>query len=293
LITFTFGGFLLGNCHDFSGILKIDNLSILRYWVGDCTAVIMQEFSHYYGILGLEVGASLEEINEAYRDLAFVWHPDRLPKDNARLLAKAASKLKEINQARDRLKEMLELESKNKSKKTNKTQKTSYSPRESTKPQSKARPPKPPPAGDRHRSHESHAHGPRQNPYENHHRPYHQDLTGADFRWADLKEKDFSGRKMVEANLSNADLSDSFLHQVNLENANLFRANLFRANLLEANLRGANLQEANLVGADLSGADLSGANLKGAKVGAGNRIMVKLTATKLTGTILPDGSIHS
>lgn len=257
--------------------------------------MIMEEFSHYYGVLGLEVGASLEEINEAYRDLAFVWHPDRLPKDNARLLAKAASKLKEINQARDRLKEMLELELKHKGHKTSRTEKTPNHAPKGTRPQAKARPPKPPPPppGDRHRKPDSHSSGPRQNPYENHNRPYHRDLTGADFRWANLKEKDFSGRKMVEANLSNADLSDSFLHQVNLENANLFRANLFRANLLEANLRGANLQEANLVGADLSGADLSGANLKGAKVGAGNRIMVKLTATKLTGTILPDGSIHS
>ncbi len=266
----------------------------------------MQEFSHYYEILGLEVGASLEEINEAYRDLAFVWHPDRLPRDNPRLLAKAARKLKEINQARDRLKEMLELELRAKTSQVPKKDQPSKAPKAKPKSKPKATSPPPsPPPGDRyhqeHHSHSHHSHHHRENPnpsahhhhQENHNRPYYRDLTGADLRWANLKEKDLSGRKMVSANLSNADLSDSFLHQVNLENANLFRANLFRANLLEANLRGANLQEANLVGADLSGADLSGANLQGAKIGAGNRIMVKLTAAKLTGTILPDGTKHS
>ncbi|CCQ65345.1 hypothetical protein CWATWH0402_3474 [Crocosphaera watsonii WH 0402] len=40
----------------------------------------MKEIERYYRVLGLEVGASLEDINEAYRDLAFIWHPDRLPK---------------------------------------------------------------------------------------------------------------------------------------------------------------------------------------------------------------------
>jgi len=58
-----------------------------------------------YKVLGLELGASLEEVNQAYKDLAFIWHPDRLPKDNARLIEKSAAKLKEINQARDLLRE--------------------------------------------------------------------------------------------------------------------------------------------------------------------------------------------
>jgi curved DNA-binding protein CbpA len=238
----------------------------------------MREFAHYYRTLGLETNASLEEINQAYRDLAFVWHPDRLPNDNPRLLEKAASKLKEINEARDRLKELVE-------KGLHRTVKPASSSSPRSRPQQPASPktPKPPPANTAY--HNSY-------PKDHHHRPYHRDLTGADLQWANLKEKDLSGRKLVAANLSYADLSDSFLHKVNLENANLYRANLFRANLLEANLRGANLQEANLVGADLSGADLSGADLRGAKVGAGNRIMVKLTAAKLTGTILPDGSRH-
>lgn len=110
----------------------------------------MQEFSHYYEILGLEVGASLEEINEAYRDLAFVWHPDRLPRDNPRLLAKAARKLKEINQARDRLKELLELELSAKTSQIPKKDQTSKAPKAKPKSKPKATSPPPyPPPGDR------------------------------------------------------------------------------------------------------------------------------------------------
>ncbi len=60
-------------------------------------------FERYYQVLGLEPGASWEEVNQAYKDLAFVWHPDRLPKDNPRLLEKAAERLKAINEAREQL----------------------------------------------------------------------------------------------------------------------------------------------------------------------------------------------
>ena len=52
------------------------------------------ELERYYRILELEPGATLEEINQAYKDLVFVWHPDRLPKDNLRLQHKAQEKLK-------------------------------------------------------------------------------------------------------------------------------------------------------------------------------------------------------
>lgn len=57
----------------------------------------------YYRVLGLEIGASLEEVNQAYKDLVFIWHPDRLPQENHRLIQKSAEKLKEINHARDLL----------------------------------------------------------------------------------------------------------------------------------------------------------------------------------------------
>jgi len=56
----------------------------------------------YYQILGLNSGASEEEIKQAYRDLVNVWHPDRF--SDPRLKEKANEKLKEINFAYEKLK---------------------------------------------------------------------------------------------------------------------------------------------------------------------------------------------
>ncbi|MBD0342723.1 MAG: J domain-containing protein, partial [Microcoleus sp. Co-bin12] len=63
----------------------------------------MNDLDQYYKVLELLPGASREEISQAYKDLAFIWHPDRIPKDNPRLLQKAEQKIKEINQAREQL----------------------------------------------------------------------------------------------------------------------------------------------------------------------------------------------
>lgn len=54
-------------------------------------------------ILGLEPGASYEQIQEAYRDLIKVWHPDRFAHD-PRLQQKAHEQLKKINEAYSQLK---------------------------------------------------------------------------------------------------------------------------------------------------------------------------------------------
>lgn len=212
----------------------------------------MSANEQYYRVLGLEPGATLEEINQAYKDLAFIWHPDRIPKDNPRLQQKANEFLKELNTARDRLRAYLQ-------------QKPKATPA-TTSPSPSYRPPRPQSSETRYR--------------------------GADFKRANLKEKDLSGRDFRNANFTGANLSDAFMHKVNLSGATLFQANLFRANLLQANLSHANLREANLVGADLSGADLSGADLRGARVGVGDRIFVKLTGARLTGAIMPDGTVH-
>ena len=53
-------------------------------------------------ILDLDASASVDEARQAYKDLATVWHPDRIP-DNPRLRRKAQEKLKEINAAYEAL----------------------------------------------------------------------------------------------------------------------------------------------------------------------------------------------
>jgi len=54
-------------------------------------------------ILGLKPNASQEEVNQAYRDLVNVWHPDRFV-GNPRLQKKAEEKVKEINAAYEYIK---------------------------------------------------------------------------------------------------------------------------------------------------------------------------------------------
>ena len=53
--------------------------------------------------LGLELGASREDVKKAYRDLSKVWHPDRFTEDPA-LQQKAGEQLKAINDAYQHLK---------------------------------------------------------------------------------------------------------------------------------------------------------------------------------------------
>ena len=229
----------------------------------------MKDLGAEYKILELIPGASWEEVNQAYKDLAFIWHPDRIPVNNLRLRQKAADKLKQINRARDLLRQELE------------------TPAKAAQPKTKT-PPKEPVRSPRYQN--DHCYYPPRYAYAN--SQQRGDLSGANFRGCDLKEKDLSGRNLSQADLSNADLSDCFLHKVNLSGANLQGANLFRANLLQANLSNANLKNVNLVGADLSGADLRGANLSGATLGYGKRIMVKMTGAWLTGAVMPDGTLH-
>ena len=52
-----------------------------------------------YKVLGLEPGASDEEVKQAYRRLAKKYHPDLNPGD-----AEAARKMQEVNEASDRIK---------------------------------------------------------------------------------------------------------------------------------------------------------------------------------------------
>ncbi|MBD2067488.1 GUN4 domain-containing protein [Leptolyngbya sp. FACHB-671] len=56
-----------------------------------------------YRILEIEPGASKDDVKQAYKDLAKVWHPDRFSND-LRLQQKAEEKLKQINSAYEFLK---------------------------------------------------------------------------------------------------------------------------------------------------------------------------------------------
>src|SRR4028119_690826 len=73
-----------------------------RQFTKTCRSKPMADINRCYEILEIEPGSSLEEIKRAYRDLAFVWHPDRFA-HNDRLQQKAHQRLTEINQAYQQL----------------------------------------------------------------------------------------------------------------------------------------------------------------------------------------------
>jgi len=66
----------------------------------------MSNLDRYYMVLELEPGDSVEKVKQAYRDLAFVWHPDRYS-HHPRLQEKAQEKLKILNEAHDQLEDLL------------------------------------------------------------------------------------------------------------------------------------------------------------------------------------------
>ena len=63
----------------------------------------MEDIEQCYQTLGLEYGISPEEVENAYRELSKVWHPDRFLKESPSLQQKAREKQREINQAYERL----------------------------------------------------------------------------------------------------------------------------------------------------------------------------------------------
>lgn len=64
------------------------------------------DIQRYYEILELDPGVSSEDVLQAYKDLVNVWHPDRFSKI-PRLRRKAEKKLKEVNEAYERLQSYL------------------------------------------------------------------------------------------------------------------------------------------------------------------------------------------
>lgn len=66
----------------------------------------MEDIGHYYKVLGIDLNATTQEIEQAYFDLTRVWHPDRFHNDE-RLRVKAEEKQKEINVAYAVIKDFL------------------------------------------------------------------------------------------------------------------------------------------------------------------------------------------
>ncbi len=60
------------------------------------------DIRQYFRIFDLDMSATVDEVNEAYKDLVAVWHPDRFP-NNPRLRRKAEEKLKFLNDAHEKV----------------------------------------------------------------------------------------------------------------------------------------------------------------------------------------------
>jgi curved DNA-binding protein CbpA len=66
----------------------------------------MKSVNEYCEILGIDSSATPEQLKRAYRNRVKEWHPDRYL-HNPRLQRKAEEKLREINEAYDRLQSLL------------------------------------------------------------------------------------------------------------------------------------------------------------------------------------------
>ncbi len=67
-------------------------------WFLSVIAILTMDIKRCLEILELESVTSPEELKQAYRDMAKIWHPDRF-QDNPRLQKIASTKLSEINEA--------------------------------------------------------------------------------------------------------------------------------------------------------------------------------------------------
>jgi uncharacterized protein YjbI with pentapeptide repeats len=118
---------------------------------------------------------------------------------------------------------------------------------------------------------------------------YETELISEHFKVITLREADL--RHVV---LRGINLNEIYLYGADLRGADFRGSNISNAILSFANLSGANLEGANIHASDLRATVLTGANLKGANLrGAQNMRDDQFASAKsLSGTIMPDGSIH-
>lgn len=212
-----------------------------------------------YRELELASDASANEVREAWRDLAQVWHPDRFT-GNERLQAKAQERLKRINEAYQHLKD-------GKPDRPAAPSHPAYDPG-----QYERRDPAPDPLSVL-------AEGvPTWNLWRNKYsditpqmskvRLKGRSLEGVDFRECGLAGADLSGADLYKANLSQADLTRALLVETDLHRALLLEARLDDAVLTQADLASADLRGASLVRAQLAEAKMIGTRLEGADLTA-------------------------
>ncbi len=200
-----------------------------------------------YRELELSPEASAEQVRQAWKDLAQVWHPDRFS-GNERLQAKAQERLKRINEAYQALKAG-----------------TAGADGPSAEPAWE-----PSQYGRREQVRdplEVLAEGVKAwNLWRNKYSDVTPRLSGVKLKGRCLEGVDFRECPLVGADLSGADLYKANLSRADLTRATLVEADLHRALLLEARLDDGLLTHADLASADLRGASLARAQLHGAKM---------------------------
>jgi curved DNA-binding protein CbpA len=229
----------------------------------------VSDIARCYGILGLEPGASAEEVKQAWRDLAQVWHPDRFA-GNERLRQKAQEKLTEVNEAYQVLRD----------------ESAGQRKRAASEPYSS-------PTNNRWQRPENgfdtvidqralllNEGVNAWNLWRKKYADVRPDLQGANLRGADL-----AGADLREANLSGTILVGADLYKANLSAARLAKAKLATADASRATLIATDLTSADLENADLSSTDLSQARLVKALLTGANLVGASLEGADLSGAI--------
>ncbi|MEL6578675.1 MAG: pentapeptide repeat-containing protein [Cyanobacteria bacterium J06621_12] len=286
----------------------------------------MQNLEKHYKVLGLEPGASLDEVNQAYKDLVFIWHPDRVPQDNERLVKKSVAKIQQINEARDSLRSYhrkhKSTSSKSKSKSKSQTYSTSASQNSRQPYRADSRRANERPYSDRYSTYRP-PYSDRQNRQQTYSRPYSDQTKsyGQARHWnyrdyyasprnpesnsrqdgyKDFRQTSSSSasrpaekahRRPYSKDLRGADLSKSNFKERDFSGRDLSQADLSYSDLSDTFLHKIILEEANLQGANLKGANLLQANLRNADLREANLIGADLSGSDLSGANLSGAKV--
>lgn len=223
----------------------------------------MSDLQRYYEILGVEPGSPPDEIRQAWRELAQVWHPDRFTA-NERLRQKAQDKLKEVNEAYEALRDLRA------------GRRPTASPRTSER-------------RDEQWTSDDLGSEAERDPLALLRQGVHKwniwrktwsdltpklvamriprgDYTGIDLRDMDLSKSNFTEAALYKANLSGVTATGAVFGEAELSRATLLGAKLMRCDLRYADLSSADLSGAQLVACNLKGTNMVGAILDNARL---------------------------